>query len=810
MERSSAASSSAGEHATSVMHDMIDALRVADGVKDEPREPSEPAAPAATTTTNTFSFKPKERPRRTRTGTMASAAAWPESPYDDPDQPEYLWMIEAQEVDSGTESALFGTHTCHFCNETYELDEDDTISCDECHQRVCAECTGPIFADECRPCQFKKFLADIDLYRGTNYVAMGEYLTLAQGTHRARIAGGAHVPVPGGINFSATNVPNAPPASLFGERGNTPPAQDMGVTGTDVAARLLEVQMRAFGNQAALPLLPSAQPWTPPYSYVQPTTQDPAAAPPFAPAIFAHPRYNSLFTMEQPPMDPAVFPEVHSQASGVPLVQPMRNLQNTLVQEQADLTQLQTPFRTGSLNMPQVAYMPATIQREGEDLPVAVHVDDRNTATHNPSMLRDLEQIHIAQTRSMTTLHERGRKGNSKGRGKGKTDPENVHRYSGLDTDCSICQHPLRRDEFVSRIACNHLFHEMCIADYLATADAENNGCPNCRGPNQVRATFRYLGNQRVSRRRSGRPDFLPPEEDSGSGRSFESSHESARTFMLVTGSSPKLFAEWSSSWTTLSFQQYVEERQGGYEYPGEVPPLVDSESSTDERGNTHSGDAGERGNTPPECETYNLEWVGQVSRTQLPEGKMAMLVDLGSRINVVGRNIHNKLAAKAAAFNMGVQYFKRGKRLLVSGVGEGNAHCDQEAVTPVAVKTAEGRVNKETYRANIADGIGADLPIIWGSDSMQEKDVVLVLRKGKEFVAIPGPAGYKIDWSPGSQLIPMIHAPSNHLVIPCDHFGDIVSGATDENATAYLVTDHTNVIGVEQPIGERGNTHPE
>ena len=73
----------------------------------------------------------------------------------------------------------------------------------------------------------------------------------------------------------------------------------------------------------------------------------------------------------------------------------------------------------------------------------------------------------------------------------------------------------------------------------------------------------------------------------------------------------------------------------------------------------------------------------------------------------------------------------------------------------------------------------------------MEEKDSVLILRKGKQMIAFPGPGGYKIEWSPGTNLLPMIPAPSGHLVIPCDLFEELPQeGKTTEQLTFW--TDHT------------------
>ena len=68
----------------------------------------------------------------------------------------------------------------------------------------------------------------------------------------------------------------------------------------------------------------------------------------------------------------------------------------------------------------------------------------------------------------------------------------------------------------------------------------------------------------------------------------------------------------------------------------------------------------------------------------------------------------------------------------------------------------------------------------------MTEKDAVLILREGKRCMAFPGKGGYKIEWSPGTKLLPLDTSPSGHLVIPCDAF----QGATEEISQTFI-TDH-------------------
>ena len=96
-----------------------------------------------------------------------------------------------------------------------------------------------------------------------------------------------------------------------------------------------------------------------------------------------------------------------------------------------------------------------------------------------------------------------------------------------------------------------------------------------------------------------------------------------------------------------------------------------------------------------------------------------------------------------------------------------------------------------DRFKANIATGSGQDLPAILGSISMQEKDAVILLRKGKDMIVFPGAGGYKIEWSPGTEVLPMTPAPSGHLLIQCDHYSKISSRTVGEEGLSFIA-DHS------------------
>ena len=89
-------------------------------------------------------------------------------------------------------------------------------------------------------------------------------------------------------------------------------------------------------------------------------------------------------------------------------------------------------------------------------------------------------------------------------------------------------------------------------------------------------------------------------------------------------------------------------------------------------------------------------------------------------------------------------------KPLYVHGIGAGSATCSETLQSQIAVQYAGDKPQVAHYDANIADGCGADLPAIFGLDSMTKGDAVILLREGKRCIAFPGKGGYRIEWSEG------------------------------------------------------------
>ena len=120
----------------------------------------------------------------------------------------------------------------------------------------------------------------------------------------------------------------------------------------------------------------------------------------------------------------------------------------------------------------------------------------------------------------------------------------------------------------------------------------------------------------------------------------------------------------------------------------------------------------------------------------------------------------------------------------------KGLAPCFQQVDIPIAVGYGNRPAEQCTYRTNVATGIGADLPAIMGSLSMEDRDTVLLLRKGRQQIVFPGKEGYKMEWSAGTKICPIRKADSRRYVIECDHWKHAQEPAVSQT---LLVTDHWN-----------------
>jgi hypothetical protein len=312
----------------------------------------------------------------------------------------------------------------------------------------------------------------------------------------------------------------------------------------------------------------------------------------------------------------------------------------------------------------------------------------------------------------------------------------------------------------------NQMFHERCFKNMMnhAYPGRSDGNCTQCHVPPEAKGFFKYLGNDDED----AVTDICQQPSMSTTHESTEDSHDITGSAIVLVMTAEQL-SEYANSHTGLTPTDYF--RRQGVE-------LSDAPDPTHKHQQVHL-------KVPPGIE-----------ETKLSGGKLSILVDLGSQINVIGSKTEKHFAAVMRANKHQITYEARTTRLKLHGIGSRGSEptCVNQAIIPIAMKSEGHGSTPEVFKANIADGSGKNMPAILGSESMQEKNAVLLLKQGKEIIAFPGPGGYKITWSEGTHLIPMVHAPSGHLVIQCD--GKEESASDSQENMMILVTDHTTPTG--------------
>ena len=164
--------------------------------------------------------------------------------------------------------------------------------------------------------------------------------------------------------------------------------------------------------------------------------------------------------------------------------------------------------------------------------------------------------------------------------------------------------------------------------------------------------------------------------------------------------------------------------------------------------------------------------------------------MDVGAWTNLVGKLLCRKIAQEARGAGFEAKQWKMQQPLSIQGVGDGIQKCAWEARLPIAVPTGTGETELHYFEAPTVEGSGENLPGLLGLRSIRGKNGVLETGAGQERLSFPGPGGYTIEWSPGTQHLPLVCAPSGHLVISVGDFSKIKDkGGLPRKTTTFHAT---------------------
>ena len=160
---------------------------------------------------------------------------------------------------------------------------------------------------------------------------------------------------------------------------------------------------------------------------------------------------------------------------------------------------------------------------------------------------------------------------------------------------------------------------------------------------------------------------------------------------------------------------------------------------------------------------------------TQLPDGQLSILVDVGAWTNLTGKKIARAMAQVALGAGYPPAQWRMDTPLQIAGIGSGAQDCNWETRLPICIADSEGGSESvHHFETPTVEGAGENLPALLGLKSISHKQGVLETAAGKERLSFPGPGGYEIQWSPGTEHFDLKSAPSGHLVIPLGKFENI------------------------------------
>ena len=164
------------------------------------------------------------------------------------------------------------------------------------------------------------------------------------------------------------------------------------------------------------------------------------------------------------------------------------------------------------------------------------------------------------------------------------------------------------------------------------------------------------------------------------------------------------------------------------------------------------------------------------------------MLVDPGSIGNLGGDAWALDVAKVAIQNGRKPQQVRRDRPLKVSGVGHGSQTASHNCVLPSCFQKLDGSFHSGSFEAPIVKD--SDLPGLLGLTSLKNRRAILDLVTNQLHFLGPGDYDLMTALPPGTDTFQLKHAPSGHLILPCNKFQEF----DKEQANGKFTLDQTPI----------------
>ena len=133
-------------------------------------------------------------------------------------------------------------------------------------------------------------------------------------------------------------------------------------------------------------------------------------------------------------------------------------------------------------------------------------------------------------------------------------------------------------------------------------------------------------------------------------------------------------------------------------------------------------------------------------------DGRHSLLIDPGAWSNLVGEKSAIEMDLKAITAGHLSTEEKLTRPFKAKGIGLGTNTAEWEVTIPIAVAEGDRNTLLHSYTALIVGESGSDLPALLGLKSLSSHRAILEMTPGEEYLTLPGPGGYTMNWSPGTR----------------------------------------------------------
>ena len=359
--------------------------------------------------------------------------------------------------------------------------------------------------------------------------------------------------------------------------------------------------------------------------------------------------------------------------------------------------------------------------------------------------------------------------------------------YEGNEQTCSLCQEQFLHNHRVCRLQCRHMFHAQCWEGFTVhqnTAHEPHQACPNCRGSSTLIAVWPYI------------QETIPTQTDPATGGSVPNELVPGGASPMIVEVLPERTAEEIENSLFGSPLTPVERDTPDIGMPDPAPFVSLRVDPLSQEDGTYF--------VPQEGGLREIYHV----QTRLADGRLSMILDIGSVGNLGGDRWAKEVAQCAARNGKHPTYEKRQRPLNVSGVGNGSQQAPFDCTLPIGLRHSDG-TSVSLGSVTTPTVSNSDLPGLLGLTALRKNRAILDLNTMKLYFV--GPGDYNLDKAmpPGTDSFQCEQSPSGHMVVPCCEYSGADQNKPREDSTLTLMTKPSTTDSKLTAAGPPGLSQP-